>query len=121
MGPSRRTRHRFCSNVGASFDHKRLAKPVGQPLTHHSQVTSLVDGRRPASRHHSGLMLAIRITLPHFSVSSAINLRKSAGEPASGGPPRSASRALILASANEVLISLLSRSTISTGVALGAA
>src|SRR5262249_47425424 len=69
----------------------------------------------------SGLMLAARITLPHFSVSSSINLPKSVGEPTSGGPPKSASRALILASANEALISLLSRSTISAGVALGAA
>jgi hypothetical protein len=39
------------------------------------------------------LMLAARITLPHFSVSSAINLAKSAGEPASTVPPRLASRA----------------------------
>ena len=34
-------------------------------------------------RPHSGLMLAARITLPHFSVSSAMSLPKSAGEPAS--------------------------------------
>ena len=32
---------------------------------------------------HSGLMSANRITLPHFSVSSAMSLPKSAGEPAS--------------------------------------
>ena len=31
--------------------------------------------------HHSGLMLAARITLPHFSVSSATNLANSEGEP----------------------------------------
>ena len=43
----------------------------------------------------SGLMLAARITLPHFSVSSAISFPKSAGESASAAPPRSASRALI--------------------------
>jgi hypothetical protein len=47
---------------------------------------------------HSGLMLAARITLPHFSVSSAMSLPKSAGEPTSGVLPRSASRALILES-----------------------
>jgi hypothetical protein len=35
---------------------------------------------------HAGLMLAARITLPHFSVSSAMNLPKSAGEPGSGVP-----------------------------------
>jgi hypothetical protein len=32
---------------------------------------------------YSALVLAARITLAHFSVSSAINLLKSAGEPGS--------------------------------------
>src|SRR5262249_32247899 len=45
---------------------------------------------------HSGLMLAARITLPHFSVSSAMSLPKSVAEPTSGVLPKSASRALIL-------------------------
>jgi hypothetical protein len=40
---------------------------------------------------HSGLMLAARITLPHFSVSSAMSLPNSAGESSSTSPPRSAS------------------------------
>src|SRR5262245_51437867 len=35
-------------------------------------------------------MLAARITLPHFSVSPAISLPKSAGEPGSTVPPMSA-------------------------------
>jgi hypothetical protein len=65
---------------------------------------------------HSGLMLAARITLPHFSVSSAMSLPKSAGEPGSTVAPRSTSRALILGSARAALISLLSLSTISVGV-----
>src|SRR5262249_30701894 len=73
-----------------------------------------------ADRAHSALMLAARITLPHFSVSSAMSLPKSAGEPASAVPPRSASRAFILGSARGALISLLSFSTISAGVAFGA-
>ena len=34
-------------------------------------------------RDHSGLMLAARITLLDFSVSSAMSLPKSAGEPGS--------------------------------------
>src|SRR5215472_10201164 len=68
----------------------------------------------------SGLMFAARTTLPHFSVSSATSLPKSAGEPTSGVPPRSASRVLILGSARPALISLLSFSTISAGVAFGA-
>jgi len=52
-------------------------------------------GARPVSAHltgspdHSGLTLAARITLPHFSVSSAMSLAKSAGEPTSGVAPRS--------------------------------
>jgi len=43
-------------------------------------------------------MFAARITLAHFSVSSAISLPKSAGDPTSGAAPKSANRALILAS-----------------------
>src|SRR5262245_6877976 len=96
------------------------------------------DGRHPWRRrtpqgvayrdimeHHSaggysGLMLAARITLAHFSVSAAMSLPKSAAEPPSTVPPRSASRALILGSASAVLNSLLSLSTISAGVLRGA-
>src|SRR5262249_43276280 len=40
-----------------------------------------------SGRHHSGLMLAARITLPHFSTSSAMSLPKSAGEPGGSVPP----------------------------------
>src|SRR5262249_40490548 len=69
---------------------------------------------------HSGLMFAVLITLPHFSVSSAMSLPKSVGEPTSGVPPRSASRVVILGSARPALISLLSLSTISAGVVFGA-
>src|SRR5262249_7446056 len=68
---------------------------------------------------HSGLMFAERITLAHFSVSAAMNLPKSAGEPGSTMPPRSASRILILGSARPALISRLSLSMISAGVLLG--
>jgi hypothetical protein len=39
-------------------------------------------------------MFAARITLPHFSVSSAMSLPKSAGEPASAVPPRAERDAL---------------------------
>src|SRR5262245_41656366 len=77
-----------------------------------------ISGRGRAD--HSALMLAARITLPHFSVSSAMSLPKSAGESASTSPPRSASRAFILGSASAALISLLSLSTISVAVFLGA-
>src|SRR5262249_16312383 len=66
------------------------------------------------------LMLAPRITFPHLSVSSAMSLAKSAGEPASVVAPRSTNRALIFRSTRAALISLLSTSTISGGVFLGA-
>src|SRR3954468_22090979 len=58
--------------------------------------------------------------LAHFSVSSAMSLPKSAGDLASGVPPMSATRGLILGSARPALISLLILSMISTGVFLGA-
>src|SRR6266403_5319040 len=69
---------------------------------------------------HSGLMPANLTTLAHFSVSSAMSLPKSAGEPASRLPPSSASRALILESASAALVSPFSLSAIAAGVALGA-
>ena len=69
---------------------------------------------------HSGLILEVFITLPHFSVSSAISLPNWAGDPGSGVPPRSARRAFILGSSRAALTSLLSFATISAGVFLGA-
>src|SRR5262245_54536028 len=68
---------------------------------------------------HSGLIPANLITLPHFSVSSAMNLPKSAEELANTVAPRSAIRAFIRGSARPALISLLSLSMISAGVFLG--
>src|SRR6516164_7315652 len=69
---------------------------------------------------YSALMLAARITLPHFLVSSAINFPKSVGVIGIGEPPRSAILAFIVGSASPALISLLSVSMISAGVFLGA-
>ena len=66
-------------------------------------------------------MLAALITLPHFSVSSAMSLPKSAGDPVNTMLPRSASRPSNLESVMAALISLLSFSTIAGGVFLGAA
>jgi hypothetical protein len=54
---------------------------------------------------HSALMWAARITLPHFSVSSAISLVNWAGEPASTSASKSARRAFNLGSARPALIS----------------
>src|SRR5262249_7503713 len=68
---------------------------------------------------HSG-RLAARITLAHFSVSSANSFPNSIGDSGIGTLPSSGSRALIFGSARPALISPLSFSTISLGVALGA-
>jgi hypothetical protein len=46
----------------------------------------------PAAADQSALAPENFITLAHFSVSSAISFPKSAGEPASAVPPRSARR-----------------------------
>src|SRR5215472_2298427 len=81
--------------------------------------TGFMEYRRRAE-HYSALMLADLITLPHFSVSSAMCLAKSAGEPANTETPTSSSRALIFGSARAALISRLSLSMISVGVFLGA-
>src|SRR5262245_34674810 len=72
-----------------------------------------------AGRHHTGLRLARRITLAHFSVSSAMSLANSAGAIGMGAPPRSANRAFILGSARPALTSLWILSMTSTGVPLG--
>src|SRR5205807_10117183 len=68
----------------------------------------------------SALTPANFTTLPHFSVSLAISLPKSTGEPGSAVAPHWASRAFILGSTRAALISVLSLSTISAGVLGGA-
>src|SRR5215831_2235698 len=73
-----------------------------------------------AHRPHYGLMLAAKITLPHFMVSSAISLAKSAGEPGSTVAPRLASRAWKLASARLALTCVFNLLMVSAGVFLGA-
>src|SRR5713101_9190935 len=69
---------------------------------------------------HSGFAPENLITLAHFSVSSAMSLPKSAEEPGSTVPPRSANRAFSLGSARPALISALSFPTISDGAFVGA-
>src|SRR5712672_1780096 len=90
-----------------SRPYRTAASKAGRPW--------LVGGRSD----HSSLTLAARTTLPHFSVSSAMSLPKSAGEPPSAMPPSSASLALILGSARPAAISLLSFAMMSMGVFLG--
>src|SRR6266853_818421 len=85
----------------------------------HSQIG--IYGTSIGYPDQSALMPANLMTLAHFSVSSAMNLPKSAGVPASAVALRSAAnRALIPGLAKPALISLLSLSIISAGVPLGA-
>jgi hypothetical protein len=64
--------------------------------------------------------LAVRTTLPHFSVSLAMCFAKSDGDPPNTVAPRSKNRAFSFESASPALISRLSLSTISAGVFCGA-
>src|SRR5262249_51135340 len=125
-------KRRAHSASGISFligSSRGAACQAGAKLTFSQNVTAsvcsevraelLVPPRFFTSLYHSSLMPANLITLAHFSVSSAISLLKSAGEPTRGVPPRSASLAFILRSPRPALISLLSLSMISDGVFLG--
>ncbi len=78
-----------------------------------ASIDALRKGQyRAGLPNQSGFAPENLTTFAHFSVSSAISLPKSAGEPGSGVPPNSASRALILGSTSPALISLLSLSMI---------
>src|SRR5262249_16720711 len=59
-------------------------------------------------------------TLAHFSVSSAMSLLKSAGEPGIATPPRSANRAFTLQSPRPALPSPFNIWTMSAAVPVGA-
>jgi hypothetical protein len=104
----------------ASFndtDTNLMQGPRSQRL--HNRRRKHTEIWRGVGSPYSGLMLAARITWPHFSVSFAKNVPNSAGELANGVLPRSASRPLIVGSVRAALISRLSLSTISAGVLLG--
>src|SRR5262245_9008826 len=66
------------------------------------------DSALPASHGHSAFMPANRMTLPHFSVSSAMSLLNAAGERAISTQPSSSNFAFIAGSARTALISRLS-------------
>src|SRR5215472_15354993 len=119
-----------------SPDERYSGSPPAVVIPHVAALMPGTEGlphalRRPAPQagpgrdlrprlHPCGLMLAARITLAHFSVSSAISVPNWTGDPCSGVPPRSARRAFILGSPRAALTSLLSLLTISAGVAFGA-
>src|SRR6516225_1656993 len=77
-------------------------------------------GFRQPDRSYSALMPVVRITLPHRSVSSAMSLPKSAGEPGMALASSASSRALMVESASTALTSRLRLWTISADVFLGA-
>src|SRR5499426_1267327 len=124
-------------DLRTAHQNHRHRPPAPHPIRKPGRVTSLsgptvtslsgvytggsqneIYGISTADRPHSALMLRARMTLPHFSVSSAMSLPKSAGEPTNAVPPRSASRALILGSARPALMASLSLSIICDGVSL---
>src|SRR6185295_16559589 len=69
---------------------------------------------------YSGLMLAVRMTLPHFSMSWAKSFPNSVGVDGIGTLPRSAIRFIIAGSARPLLISRLIFSMICGSVPFGA-
>ena len=93
-------------------------------ITIHPREGGTVIPARPNWRYlggtaawpHSGLILAARITLLHFSVSSTTSLPKAAGEPIKGMFPKLVSCAFRLESPRPSLISAFSLSMTSGGV-----
>jgi hypothetical protein len=61
-------------------------------------------------------MLAARISFPHFSISLAMSLPKSAGEPTRGVPPRLASRDFISGSIRAALAGFIAVLSIAVGL-----
>src|SRR5262245_59826844 len=84
-------------------------------MSRHLRRTDVTEQCIGLSRQ-SALMLAARITLPHFSVSSAMSFAKSAGEPGSASP-RSAKTDLHLG-VSEGRVHLLLSLSIMTAVSL---
>src|SRR5262249_9594670 len=76
-------------HVGYSITSSALASSVGgttKGISPNGRYGIFCQARSP---DHYGLMLAARITLAHFSVSSVMSVLKSADEPPRIIPPRS--------------------------------
>src|SRR5215471_12367365 len=110
--PRRHNQTQAPQQTALAFDH--LVRAEGHPTFAERDVMECLVG----AAGHSGLMLAARITLLHFSVSLTMKVSKSAEEPANIALPRSERRACTWGSARIALISLLSLSTIAPGVLL---
>src|SRR5262245_65528081 len=109
----RASRERPCRSRAAD-ERDELASP-------HSPPRRFADRYGNVRLHQSALAPENLITLAHFSVSLDMNLAKSEDKPRNTAAPRSANRAFNLGSTRPALISLLSLSTISAGLSLGAA
>src|SRR5262245_4457660 len=109
----------FAANSG-SMRRSKTALPCDQLVRADEHPPIGLYGISTADRPHSALMLRARITLPHFSVSSAMNFPNAADVIDIGSTPKPASRALMAGSAAMALISLLSLSITSVGVSFGA-
>src|SRR5215470_17100477 len=107
-------RHHSLPFVGAAQHAINVSEPLGRSDFAERNVMECLVG----AADHSGLMLAARITLRHFSVSLTMKVSKSAEEPANIALPRSERRACTWGSARIALISLLSLSMIAPGVLL---
>src|SRR5215475_14371892 len=105
--------HSRTSYSNVRMRHVAMCSPLGSAFVEREVMECLVG-----AAGHSGLMLAARITLLHFSVSLTMKVSKSAEEPANIALPRSERRACTWGSARIALISLLSLSTIAPGVLL---
>ena len=101
------------SDLVSSMGPEKRTGAVQKPGAHQGAAIG-------SANFQSILMLAARITLPHFSVSSPMSFPKSAEEPPSVVAPKSARRAFTLRSARLALIALLSFPMISEDVFLGA-
>src|SRR6186997_329696 len=93
-------------------DHTRVSFGV--------RLTAVLECGAGIAPVQSGFAPENLTTLAHFSVSSAMSLPKSAGEPGSAVLPMLARRAFTLGSTRPALISLFSLSIISAGVPSGA-
>src|SRR5215468_5472933 len=108
------------SSISSTRVCKAVSKALLMAASYALRTERRNDTAKGTSGDHSTLILAVRMTFAHFSVSSAMSWPNSAGEPGITVLPTSASCALILGSAMATLISLLSLTTISGGVFFGA-
>jgi hypothetical protein len=79
--------------------HER-APPAAQECLPTDVLRKLTAGAGACRRLYSGLMLAARITLAHFSVSSATSFPNPVGVIGMGSPPSSVRRACSFGSTN---------------------